>query len=183
MAAPVEVTSPKGIRAWLVEDQSLPMVALHFVWRRGSEQDPVQQEGLSYLAANLLSQGAAGDKANDVEKKLQDNALILNFGAQRDAIYGQFRSLKETLPQGLDLLHNAIQSPRFDDDVLVREKEKTHALRNSYLADPDWLLSRMMISVIFANHQYVKPTLGSEKSINALTKIQLKEWQKNTIHT
>lgn len=38
-----EVISPKGIRAWLVQDDFVPLIALQFSFQGGSAQDPKGQ--------------------------------------------------------------------------------------------------------------------------------------------
>ncbi len=41
-----EVVSPKGIHAWLVEDNSVPLVSMRFSFKGGASQDPSGKEGL-----------------------------------------------------------------------------------------------------------------------------------------
>ena len=42
-----EVTGPKShVTAWLVEDHHLPIVAMHFAFLGGSEQDPATSKAL-----------------------------------------------------------------------------------------------------------------------------------------
>ena len=59
-----EVTSPKGIKAWLVEDQTDPMVVISFAFMGGSNNDPKGKEGVADLMASLLDNGA-GDLDSD----------------------------------------------------------------------------------------------------------------------
>ena len=53
-----EVTSPKGITAWLVEDYSVPIVTIRFVFDGGSTQDPPGKDGLVNLMTGLFDEGA-----------------------------------------------------------------------------------------------------------------------------
>ena len=41
------VKSPGGITAWLVEEHSVPLIALRFAFEGGTAQDPEGKEGLS----------------------------------------------------------------------------------------------------------------------------------------
>ena len=54
----VPVTSPGGIKAWLVEEHSIPMLALELNFRGGASLDPDGKEGLSNLLSGLLDEGA-----------------------------------------------------------------------------------------------------------------------------
>ena len=46
-AAVQEIVSPSGIKAWLVEDYTVPVVALNIAFRGGAAQDPAGKEGLA----------------------------------------------------------------------------------------------------------------------------------------
>ncbi|MGE4351440.1 MAG: hypothetical protein AB7E52_04540, partial [Bdellovibrionales bacterium] len=47
-AAPTiqEVTSPHGLKAWLIEDHKLPLISLRFAFHGGVEQDPPSAQGM-----------------------------------------------------------------------------------------------------------------------------------------
>src|SRR5450631_3854892 len=53
-----KIVSPAGIEAWLVREQSAPLVALNFVFHGGSTQDEPDKSGTANLAADLLDEGA-----------------------------------------------------------------------------------------------------------------------------
>jgi zinc protease len=48
------VTSPGGTEAWLVEEHSLPVVALRFVLPGGAALDPPGKGGLAAMSVSLL---------------------------------------------------------------------------------------------------------------------------------
>ena len=52
------VTTPGGIEAWLVEEQSIPMIALEVSFRGGTSLDPKGKEGVTYLMSGLGEEGA-----------------------------------------------------------------------------------------------------------------------------
>ena len=53
-----EITTPLGIKAWLVEDRSTPVVALSYSFSGGTATDPAGQAGITDLMAGLLTDGA-----------------------------------------------------------------------------------------------------------------------------
>ncbi len=170
--------SSKGITAWLIEDHSLPIVSMSFAWNGGIEGDDEARQGLSHVAASMLTKGAAGDDENAFLKKLQDNAISLSFQAQRDNIYGQLRSLKDALPIAQEALRASIMQPRFDDQSLMQVKAQNISALKNYMADPGWLMSRLMMREVYAGHPYSKRTLGTQASINSITRDDLKNWHK-----
>jgi zinc protease len=53
-----EVISPMGIKAWLVEDYTVPIVTMNVAFIGGAAQDPEGKAGLSNLLSGLLDEGA-----------------------------------------------------------------------------------------------------------------------------
>lgn len=53
-----QIESSKGIKAWLVEEHSVPLVAVRFAFAGGALQDPPGKEGLTSMVAALLMEGA-----------------------------------------------------------------------------------------------------------------------------
>ena len=47
----------KGIKAWLVEEHSVPLVAIRFAFAGGATQDPPGKEGLAGMVPTLLTGG------------------------------------------------------------------------------------------------------------------------------
>ena len=45
------VKSPGGIEAWLVEEHSVPLIALRFAFDGGNAQDPAGKEGVANFMA------------------------------------------------------------------------------------------------------------------------------------
>lgn len=170
--------TPKGISVWLIENHNLPIIAMSFVWRGGIEGDDDAKQGLSHIAAHMLTKGAGTDDENAFQKKLQDHAITLGFRAQRDGIYGQMRSLKETWPLAADLLRASLNAPRFDTASLNEVKAETLTQLKRYQADPDWMLSRLMMCEAFAGHPYSKRTLGTPETLSRIAQDDLKRWHK-----
>src|SRR6476619_2989606 len=67
-----DVTSPSGIKAWLVEDYTVPIVAMNIAFRGGAAQDPAGKAGLSNLMSGLLDEGAGDLDSRAFQTKLQD---------------------------------------------------------------------------------------------------------------
>ena len=69
-----QVTSPGGIPAWLVEDHSIPFVALNIAFRGGASVDAPSKRGAVNLMTALLEEGAgervggAGDRLSAADQ-------------------------------------------------------------------------------------------------------------------
>ena len=71
-----EVTSPGGIKAWLVEDHTVPVLAMEFVFRgKGSKNDPAEKQGLVRMASNTMDEGAGDIESQAFQKERACNAM------------------------------------------------------------------------------------------------------------
>src|SRR5688500_1934479 len=52
------VTSQGGITAWLVEDDTIPLIAMNFSFAGGAAVDPDDKAGLANFLSTMLDEGA-----------------------------------------------------------------------------------------------------------------------------
>ena len=115
-----EVTSSKGIKAWLVEDHTNPIITVNLAFRGGSALDPVGKEGLANLVSSTLDEGAGDIKSQEFQQKLEDLAISLSFDSRLDSFSGSLRTLKKNQTIAFDLLRLALTKPRFDSEPVER---------------------------------------------------------------
>lgn len=164
------VISPKGIEAWLVEDYTIPIVALDFAFMGAGALDPADKSGLTYLMTGLLEEGAGKLDATAFQEKLEDSAIELTFNAGRDRVEGSMRTMQSTLDQAFKMLALAINEPRFDEDALERGKTQMIARLKRGETDPDHLTWKALHARAFAGHPYGRPEKGTFASIPTLTR-------------
>ena len=70
-----QIRSPGGISAWLVEEKSLPIIALRFAFDGGSTQEPAGKEGTAGLLAAMLDQGAGDMSGPSYQKQIEKLAV------------------------------------------------------------------------------------------------------------
>ena len=88
-----QITTPLGIKAWLVEDKSTPVVALSFSFSGGTATDPAGQAGITELMAGLLTDGAGPMDAQAFRQRQESAAASLGFNASLDRLTGSLRVL------------------------------------------------------------------------------------------
>ena len=132
-----EVTSSKGITAWLVEDYSVPLVAIRFAFDGGTTQDPAGKEGLANLMSGLFDEGAGNLDSEGFQIKLDDVGAEMSFEAARDGIYGSMRMLAEQRDGAFDLLRLAVTEPRFDQAPIDRIRAQVLSGIIANELDPD----------------------------------------------
>ena len=172
-----EVTSPGGITAWLVEDHSVPVIAMSFAFAgAGSALDPADRQGLVQLASNTMDEGAGEYDSQEFQKTLTDHSISLSYSVGRDDYYGSLKTLTRQHELAFDLLRLSLTVPRFDAEPLQRMKDANMARLRSSLSDPDWMAARLMNDVIYAGHPYAQNSGGTLTSLQAITADDLKAY-------
>ena len=165
-----EVVSPGGLTAWLVEEPSIPFMALEIRFRGGASLDPADKRGVVNLMTGLLEEGAAGMDARAFARAQEELAASFDFDADRDAVSISARFLTENRDASVALLKTALQSPRFDQDAIDRVRGQVLSIIQSEEKDPDDIAARAFGEIAYGDHPYAYSTNGSIDSVTALTR-------------
>ncbi|WP_439529909.1 M16 family metallopeptidase [Pannonibacter sp.] len=168
------VISPGGVEAWLVEDQTLPIIAVNFAFNNGSAQDPAGKEGAASLMAASLNEGAGDLDSAAYQARMEELAISVSFDAGSDQTYGSLRTLTGTRDEAFEMLRLAVNAPRFDADAVERMRAQILASLKQAEEDPDAVASRSFMEAAFPGHPYARPGDGTLESMTALTPEDLK---------
>lgn len=168
-----EVTSPGGIRAWMVEDHSIPFTALEIRFRGGTSLDAPGKRGATYLMTALLEEGAGDLDAQDYARKLESLAASFSFDSGDDTISVSARFLTENRDEVIDLLRTTLRQPRFDRDAVERVRAQVMSGLRSDAKDPDNIAGQTFARMVYGDHPYATEGKGTVDSVAALTRDDL----------
>ncbi|MEO1155591.1 MAG: insulinase family protein, partial [Pseudomonadota bacterium] len=132
-----EVTSPGGIDAWLVEDHSIPFVALDIRFQGGHSLDLPDRRGATYLMTGLLEEGAGDLDAQAFAAREEELAARFSWDAYRDSVVINAEMLTETRAASVDLLRAALVTPRFDPAAIERVRGQVLSIIAGDQQDPE----------------------------------------------
>ena len=180
-AAAVErVVSPGGIEAWLVSDDTLPIVGLSFAFRGGAAQDPADKPGVATFLSAMLDEGA-GDLDSQAFQTLEEELAVgLGFGADHDSFTGSLRTLSDRSAEAFDLLAQALTAPRFDPEPMERIRAGLLSGLDASATDPDRIASRLFRERTFPDHPYGRPAEGTPESVARITREDLERFRQAT---
>lgn len=168
------VVSPGGIEAWLVEDHSVPVLAMQFAFRGGAALDPKGKEGLAELVSDTLDEGAGDLDSQTFQGKEQDLGLRMSFSADADNFQGGLFVLSKRIDEATHLLNLALTAPRFDDDAVTRVKGQLLTELSQAEESPRRIVSENFYRLMFGDHPYARRTIGTVAGIKAITQADLK---------
>ncbi|HEX5599836.1 MAG TPA: pitrilysin family protein [Hyphomicrobiaceae bacterium] len=172
------VKSPGGIEAWLVEEHSVPLIAMRFAFEGGNSQDPAGKEGVANFLTAMMDEGAGDLTAIQFQERMEEIAMRMGFEDSRDSFYGSFETLTENLDEAVELLRLAINEPRFDPDAMERIRGQLLTSLAFAAKDPDRVAAREWFAAAFPDHPYGRPAVGTEESLATITRDDLEKYRK-----
>jgi zinc protease len=169
------LTTPLGVKAWLVQDRSTPALSLSFSFAGGAASDPAGQAGVTNLMATLLTDGAGALGADAFRRQQEDVAASLSFGASLDRLGGSLRVLSANREEGFELLRLALSEPRFDADMVEQRRAQVIAALNQATQRPAAVANRTLMTTEFAGYPYAADPDGRPADLRKLTPQDLRQ--------
>lgn len=168
-----EVTSPGGITAWLVEEPSIPFMALELRFRGGGSLDRAGKRGALNLMTGLLEEGAGDLDSRGFARVLEDLAASFGYDLGPDSLSISAKFLTENRDDAVALLRSSIVEPNFSAPDVERVREQVLAGLRSDTTDPNEIASKAFNAMIFGDHPYGTSLSGTMESVAALTRDDL----------
>lgn len=176
-----QVTSPGGINAWLVEEPSIPFVALEIRFLGGASLDEPGKRGATNLMVGLLEEGAEGMDARAFAEARDGIAARFSYDASDDTVRVSAKFLTETQDEAVDLLRASLVAPSFDDVAIERVREQVLSGLRSDETDPDEIVGKAFYGAIFGDHPYGSSENGTIDSVTALTRDDIVTAHRNAL--
>ncbi|HZD90061.1 MAG TPA: pitrilysin family protein, partial [Pseudolabrys sp.] len=171
-----KIVTPAGITAWLVEEHTVPLVALNYAFRGGSSQDAADKAGTANLAADLLDEGAGNLDSAQFHDRLERHAIDLGFDVGRDYFRGTLRTLSEHRNEAFDLLHMALSEPHFSAEAVQRVRGQVMAGLRREVTNPNDVASLRWWQTAFPGHPYGRQSSGSLETVPRITADDLRNY-------
>ncbi len=176
-----EVTSAGGINAWVVEEPSIPFIALEIRFRGSASLDLPGKRGATNLMMGLLEEGAGDMTAQEFQTAREALAASFGFRAFDDTLSISAEFLTENQDEALALLGQALIAPTFTQDALDRVRAQVLVGIAGDEKDPDTIASATFDAAAFGDHPYGSAIDGTVESLNALTREDLVTAHQNAL--
>ena len=165
-----QVKSDSGVTAWLVEDHSIPLIAMKFSFNGGAAIDPIDKTGLSEFLSSMLDEGAGDMDSGQFQAAINDNSIKLGFSSSQHRFDGGLQTLSVNRDIAFSLLTKALGAPRFDDVPLERVRSQTLVGLKHDEEKPRTISTRAWLkTMVGKDHPYARPKAGTQAGIKAIT--------------
>lgn len=166
-------TLANGLRVVVIEQHEQPAVSLRLLARAGQLYAPAGKAGLAQATAALLTEGTATRSAQQVAEAIDGVGGSLGAGADTDAVYASAQVTSDQLALGLDLLSDIVLHPSFPAEEVERWRRQGLAGLKVQQESPAYLADAAFARLLYGDHPYGEPLLGTPESVQALTRDDL----------
>lgn len=175
------ITTPAGIDVWVVEERSLPFVAMEIRMDGGANLDRPGKRGAVNLMTALLEEGSGDMDARAFQEAREALATSYSFRAFDDSVSVSTRFLTEHADESILLLRQAIVDPRFDEDAIERVRAQVLAGIEADARNPNRIAGETFYAMAFPDHPYGSDMDGTPETVAALTRDDLLQAHRDAI--
>lgn len=175
------ITSDGGINAWVVEEPSIPFVALEIRIRGGASLDVEGKRGAVNLMMGLLEEGSGDMTAQEFQAKRESLAASFGYRAYDDTISLSAKFLTENQDDALALFKQSLVSPTFDQDAIDRVRAQVISGINSDAKNPNRIAGAFFDEAAFGDHPYGSSMDGTIESVSTLTRDDMFDAHRNVL--
>jgi zinc protease len=159
-----------------------PTVSFKIAFTVGSQNDPAGKEGLAYLTATLMAEGATRKHPYpEVLRLLYPMAAGYGARVDKELITFSGRVHKDNLEDYVPLLLDAIREPAFDeaDFARIRQRTKDFIEKTLRYSSDEELGKAALYGAAFAGTPYAHLNAGTAAGLDAITLADVKEFHAN----
>lgn len=170
-----ELETASGQKIWFIEDHSVPMVGMKFIFTRaGSAYDPADKKGLSSTAADMMLLGAGAYNAAQLSDELDINGIKISLDVGTEDFYVSLAAPSDRLDKALSLLGDILKRPVLSaDNLKIVLVQKAEALKLSE-EKPATHLKQSFTQMIYGDHPFAFDIEALKTGLQNMTTADLK---------
>lgn len=163
-------TLSNGLQVVVVENRTVPLATIAIAVRTGSFTEPDSYAGLSHLYEHMFFKAnRALPSQEQFMARVRELGISYNGYTTDEVVVYYFTLPSENLEPGTEFMANAITTPLFKEEELVREREVVIGEFDRNEADPLFVLSYALDSAMWMPHVSRKQPLGQRQVILTAT--------------
>ena len=165
-----------GLEVALFPDSRLPLLSIQTAIRGGLTSETLEQAGLTSLLASTINEGTKQRSSWEIAATLDRLGASLRASAGNNTLTMSAHGLAEDRETLLNVWADVLINPIFPTDAVERNKASQYCSILEAKEDP--LTSGLLCArrLLFGDHGYGIPSMGTEESMDALTSDSLIEY-------
>lgn len=162
-------------------DDSVPLVYINLGIRSGGGHDPVGMDGLSNFMGEMLMRGTRRRSKEQIDLELDRMGARLDFDTRTEFMVIRGAVLTSQLEPYLKLLTEILTEPSFPESEIKKLRAELISGLTDELGNDAATARKHFQKMLFGDHPYGRPILGSIKTIEKINRARVTESFNRTI--
>lgn len=168
-----------GLEVIVIPDSSVPLVTIEIAVRNGAYTEPPEYNGLSHLYEHMFFKGNAALPSQEAyQSRQRELGMDWNGTTSAERVNYFFTLGSAQLKEGMVFMRDAIQTPQFHEEELVKERQVVIGELERNLSSPGFHLYRAVDQKMWWKYPTRKDTIGDRKTIETATVAKMQTVQK-----
>lgn len=166
-----------GLKVLYYHTANTPKINFALRLKAESYYEPEDKAGIYSFLTGVMTEGTEKYTAAELADELENRGIVFSIapGAVSMAL------LSADLEQGMSLLEEILSRPRFDAVEIEKVRQQMLVGLKNFWDEPGTFVHQLIAENIYQGHPFSKRTMGTDKSLAALTKADLIQWHKRVI--
>lgn len=169
----VRTVLDNGLTVIVAERHSVPTVAVTVMVRAGAAQNPPDRPGAADVLAEMLTLGTTTRSADRIAEDVDALGATLSASSGYDSTNVTLTGLSADTASLLELAADLVRNPALPAPELVELKTRRAGALKRQMDSPATLADRALQKLLFGAHPYARPSDGTVKSLEALSREDL----------
>jgi zinc protease len=170
LPVPEAFTLANGMKVYVVEEKSLPILSATFVSRAGSENNAEAKAGLASLTAQTMGEGTTSRDLKTLADEQERIGIRIGVGASMDDAHSGFTALTNHTHEAMDLLSDVLEHPAFKTEDLERLRKQRLTGIQQETDNVSSIAFRVGPKLLFGDRPYGASQNGTTESVTGLTR-------------
>lgn len=159
--------------------ETIPSLALGLWFRSGSRHESAPEAGLAHFIEHMVFKGSRRHSAYQLAQRMEALGGQIDAFTTKETTCYYARVFEGHQRQALDVLAELVGEPRFDPEMVDRERQVIEEEIQSYEDNPEEKVQDLAAELLFGpRHPLGRPILGTEQSLATVSSRALRRFHR-----
>jgi zinc protease len=176
LPVPKQFALKNGLKVYLVEEHTLPVISAALVNLAGSEENPADKPGLAAFTARMLTEGTRNRSSVELADDVDSIGAQLMSTATADQAGASVGVLSNNTPAAFALLADVSLRPAFLGEEVERIRKQRLVAIQQEGDQPTATAVRVGVRAVYGNTPYGYRDIGTIASVKTITRAELEQF-------